>query len=99
MGKALGEKVPNIREACVKCFHDMIIRWDKGGYKEMIKKQLAILAEDSDSEVKEKAKDILSRIWMHHLIEKWNILTDLFLHNLCWKFLKKNLEKLTMINS
>ena len=47
----------------------MIIRWDKGSYKEMIKKQLAILAEDSDSEVKEKAKGILSRMWVHDLIE------------------------------
>ena len=62
MVKAGGDKVPNVREACVKCFHDMIIRWDKGSYRESMKKQLSLFAEDSDIEVRERATEILSRL-------------------------------------
>lgn len=47
--KISSDKTPNVREACVKCFHDLIMRWDKGSYREAMKKQLAIMAEDSDS--------------------------------------------------
>ena len=52
ISKGVGDKVPNVREACVKCFHDLIMRWEKGTYREMMKKQICILAEDTDLEVR-----------------------------------------------
>ena len=40
----------------MKCLHDMLIKWDKGSYREEIKKQLILLSEDKDDEVSRAAK-------------------------------------------
>jgi hypothetical protein len=39
----------------------LILRWEKGNYREIMRKQLALLADDPDMEVREKAREIMSR--------------------------------------
>ena len=60
--KGSGEKVANIRQVCVKCLHEMLMRWDKGTYREEMKKQLLIMSKDEDEEVSRRAQEIISRL-------------------------------------
>ena len=62
LAKAAGEPVPNIREVCVKCYQDVLTHCDRGQARETLKKQLVILSQDTDSEVKQCASALLAKI-------------------------------------
>jgi len=38
LGKCSGDSVPNIREVCVKCYHDLLMKYDNKDIREKIKK-------------------------------------------------------------
>lgn len=49
------EPVANVREACVKTERDIAMRFDKGPIREIIKKHISSMTEDSDFEVRHSA--------------------------------------------
>ena len=60
--KASHDAVPNVREVCVKCLGELAVKWEKTPIKDVIKKHLQGMADDSDKEVKEKAAEILTKL-------------------------------------
>ena len=49
LSKSSGDSVPNIREVCVKCYHELLMKWDNKDVREKIKKELQVLSKDTDS--------------------------------------------------
>lgn len=47
--------MPNIREVCLKCYQELLMKWDSKDVRERIRKELQIMSKDSDLEVKERA--------------------------------------------
>lgn len=60
--KSASDPVPNVREVCVKCYQEILDRSSRAEAKEPLKKQLMVLAQDTDFEVKERATALLARI-------------------------------------
>ena len=48
LSKSCSDPVPNIREVCVKCYHDLLTKWDNKDVREKVKKELQILSKDTD---------------------------------------------------
>jgi hypothetical protein len=42
------DTVPNVREVCVKCLREIAVRWEKNAIKDVIKKHIAGMMEDTD---------------------------------------------------
>ncbi len=60
--KACQDSVPNVREVCVKCLKEIGVRWEKSPIKEVVKKQLAVMQNDTDKEVKELAVEVSGKV-------------------------------------
>ena len=60
--KASNDQVPNVREVCLKVLRDIALKWEKNAIKDVIKKHVSAMTEDSDREVREKALEIMSRV-------------------------------------
>ncbi len=62
MQATANEKVANVRQACVKSERDIAMRCDKGSIREMIKKHISSMTEDSDSEVRHSAIQAVQKL-------------------------------------
>lgn len=51
----------NIREVCVKVEREIAHRFEKGNTRDVIKKHILSLSEDTDLEVRTTVNDILTR--------------------------------------
>lgn len=61
MFKACSDNVPNVREVATKSLRDIAFTTNKASVRENIRKNIALMANDNDQEVKMTVAEILAR--------------------------------------